>query len=384
MKKKIGLCLAFSGQNYGMLLQAFATQQIVEKLGYDTEIIDYTRTSGKHVRFTPWLLVYNIKKNKKKKARKKIAKPVLDAVHKENAEQRKRASDLFRKEYLHDVAEVKGIEALEERALDYDGVLVGSDQQWLPDVAFSNFRTLRFVPDKINKISYATSLGVSEYPLYVRSSARQFLKRIDHISVREEQGKKIINGLGIDNVEVVADPTYLFTKEQWLELIPDRKVVDGPYVLCYFLGKADEEKAAIKRLAEKRGVKVVSIMSDEAVTDSDEKYADVVVKGEGPETFINLIRHAETVYTDSFHGLAFSVINERDFIVTYRVREGAVSRSSRIDNILALWGLQDRLCTEKTPEAFDKGPIDYKAVRERVEEKRTASLKFLENALKDK
>ena len=59
-EKRVGLVLAYRGVNYGMLLQAFATQQFIEMQGYDTEILEYTRTSYKHVRFTPWLAAYAI------------------------------------------------------------------------------------------------------------------------------------------------------------------------------------------------------------------------------------------------------------------------------------------------------------------------------------
>lgn len=382
-KKKIGLCLAYKGQNYGMLLQALATQRILEKLGYDTEIIDYVRTNGKHIRFTPGLAVFMAKQWKRKLRKKRNPTPALDAVHKDNAARRKQAAEEFRRDYYHGIVPVRGIEELERSARKYAGVLVGSDQMWLPDVAFSNFLTLRFVPDDINKMSYATSLGVSEYPRYVRSSARQFLSRIDHISVREEQGKKIINSLGIENVEVVVDPTYLFTKEEWAEMIPSGRTLAEKYVLCYFLGKADAEKRAIRALADQKGWKVVSIMSDEAQTDSDAQYADTVVCGEGPASFLGLVRGAELICTDSFHGLAFSVINERDFVVTYRVRDGVASRSSRIDNILNAWGLNDRLCREMTAEAFDMPHIDYQRVRETVKKRREESLRYLINALKD-
>lgn len=76
-----------------------------------------------------------------------------------------------------------GILELEKHAAThYNGVLVGSDQIWLPDAALGNFTALRFAPDDMNKISYATSLGVSKYPYYCKSSAANFLKRINHTS----------------------------------------------------------------------------------------------------------------------------------------------------------------------------------------------------------
>ena len=96
-KKKIGLILAYRGVNYGMLLQAFATQQFIEKQGYETEILEYTRTSYKHIRFTPWLSVYAIDEIiKKLKRRKQTQTEVLDDIHKQNISDRKAVSRLIK------------------------------------------------------------------------------------------------------------------------------------------------------------------------------------------------------------------------------------------------------------------------------------------------
>ncbi len=382
---KVGLCLAYKGVNYGMLLQAYATQRVIEGLGYETEIIDYKRNGYKHIRMTPWLPVYVasefIKRQKKNKE-----KPVLDELHKQNIADRKAVSNEFiEKRLLHRV-KCDGILELEKHAAShYNGVLVGSDQIWPPDAAFGNFTTLRFAPDDMNKISYATSLGVSKYPYYCKSSAANFLKRINHISVREEQGRQIIAGICDVPVQVVLDPTYLLTYEQWLELIPYEKIVPEKYVLCYFLGNTKEHKKLAREFADKHGLKLVTILSTESVSDIDVSYADQVITGYGPDKFINLVRNAEFVMTDSFHGVAFSVINHTQFYVFYRTLVGSKnSRNSRIDNILDTWGLQNRLIlNDAAVEDFTSEPIDYTAVNQKIEQKRKMSMDFLTNALKD-
>lgn len=115
----------------------------------------------------------------------------LDEIHEENVKTRKSVSKDFIERRFTNRKKVRGIEQLETLGQTYSGVIVGSDQIWPPDAAFGNFNTLRFVPDHVNKISYATSLGVSEYPFWCKSSADNFLQRFNHISVREEQGKKL-------------------------------------------------------------------------------------------------------------------------------------------------------------------------------------------------
>lgn len=382
---KLGLVLAYKGVNYGMLLQAYATQRVLESLNYETEIIDYTRVGFKHIRFTPWLPVYFatevIKKHKNKKN-----KLILDEFHQKNIKERKIVSNAFIEKNLLNRVKCQGIEELEQHTkATYNGVLIGSDQIWPPDAAFGNFTTLRFVPDSMNKVSYATSLGVSKYPYYCRSSAANFWKRMNHISVREEQGKNIIKSICDVPVKVVVDPTYLLSKEKWEELIPVKRIIKEKYILCYFLGNTSEHKKLARDFADKYGIKLVSILSTESVSSMDVSYADEIITGRGPEDFINLVRGAEYIMTDSFHGLAFSVINNKQFYVFYRTKIGSKnSRNSRIDNILKMWGLESRLVlNEASVDDFDTSLINYDSVNEKISRKRQESMNYLVNALKD-
>lgn len=382
---KIGLCLAYKGVNYGMLLQAFATQRMIEKMGYETEIIDYQRMGYKHIRLTPWLLVYFATELIKQRKRKKEA-PIMDEIHQENIKERKKVSNDFIENNLLHRVKCNGIIELEEYAKkSFNGVLIGSDQIWPPDAAFGNFTTLRFAPDSMNKISYATSLGVSKYPFYCRSSAAQYLKRINHISVREEQGKKIIKDICDVPVQVVLDPTYLFTKEEWETLIPEERLIKEKYILCYFLGATEEHKKLARAYADKHGIRLVTILSTESVSPIDVRFADEVITGYGPDKFINLIRGAECVMTDSFHGLAFSVINNKQFYVFYRTKVGSKnSRNSRIDNILNTWSLQSRLVLNNADVTdFDQTLINYDKVNRIISKERKRSLNYLSDALKD-
>lgn len=168
-------------------------------------------------------------------------------------------------------------------------------------------------------------------------------------------------------------------------MIPEERIVDGKYVLCYFLGNNREHKLLARAYADKHGLPLVSILSTESVSDIDLSFADKVITGKGPEDFINLIRNAEVVMTDSFHGLAFSVINNVQFYVFYRTKVGSKgSRNSRIENILKMWDIQNRLVlNDASVEDFSSTPIDYDKVNRLIEAKRQYSIDFLSNALKD-
>ena len=383
--KKVGLVLSYKETNYGAQLQAYATQYMVESLGCETEIIDYSPKRGdRHIVLCRGLLTYLYKQFLFKRRAKKHTTS-NDALFLKNKEQRIEQYKLFIKRRLHGIVKASGYKELALLGKDYDAVLVGSDQKWTPGFSFGNMISLRFVPDNVRKISYATSLGVSEYPKYCWPSARGAWSRIDYLSVREEQGARIIRQVcGSDTpVQVVVDPTYLISKEEWEKLIPIEKKTDQKYVFCYFLGNDDSSKLLARKFADEKKLKLVSVLSKESYSPLDQTYADELVIGNTPEDFINWIRGAEYVFTDSFHGTAFSVINEKQFFVFYRKRAEATSRNSRIDNILEKWGLKDRLVTKGLDDIdFSSiADIDYGSVGERLNAEREKSLNFLRQAL---
>lgn len=381
--KKIGLCLAYSGQNYGMLLQAYATQQWLEEKGYETEIINYIAGKKRKIRWDPGLIVFGWKQLMKK-MKSPPKKAPLDAIHKQNKQERIAVSKAFRAQHLHNIVDYHGIDALKKAgAENYDAVMVGSDQQWLPPVAFSNFKTMRFVPDNVLKVAYSASFGVSELPRYTRHAAGQFLNRINHIAVREASGKTIVESVSKKQATLVLDPTYLLTADDWAQRFPVERPIAEPYVLCYFLGNNEESKKNARAYADKKDLKLVSILSDESISPIDVSFADEVVTGKGPNEFLNLIRHAECIMTDSFHGIAFSIIHNRQFFVFYRNKPtDKNSRNTRIDNILGIFDLQSHLVND--PASWltqEPAPIDFAAVNKIWERRRNESVAYLDHAL---
>ena len=383
--KTIGLVLSYKETNYGAQLQAYATQVMVEKLGHNTEIIDYFPKKGdRHIVLCRGLIRFLYEQFLFKRRAKKHTSS-NDPVFLKNKQERIEQYHRFIERRLHNIVKVSGYTELANRGKNYDAVLIGSDQKWTPGFSFGNANSLRFVPNNVRRISYATSLGVSEYPNYCWASARKAWKRIDFLSVREQQGADIIKQIcGPDTpVQVVVDPTYLMTKTQWEELIPVEKKSEKKYVFCYFLGNDDTSKQIARRFADEKKLKLVSVLSKESYSPIDQTYADELVIGNTPEDFINWIRGAEYVFTDSFHGTAFSVINEKQFFIFYRKRAEATSRNSRIDNILSKWGLKDRLIPPgvQNVDFSVLKDIDYEKVSTLVDKEREKSLAFLKEAL---
>lgn len=386
MKNIIGMELAYNTSNYGAQLQAFATQQTVKQLGMETRIISLSKTSFLDFHnigpgIIKSVILTLIARNKRKKTRIDIS----DEDYINNRIKRKEAANAFIEQKLTDIIGFPSCRLLSKEASKWSAVLIGSDQKWLPGACYGKVASLSFAPKGVRRISYATSLGVSDYPRYCWHMSRKMWNNIDFLSVREEQGASIIRQIcGNLPVEVVVDPTYLLTKEEWQALIPTEKKLNERYILCYFLGNDDDSKRCAKRYSEKYGLKLVSIMSDESFSPYDKEYADILVQGERPEGFINWIRGAEVVFTDSFHGTAFSVINEKQFFVFYRKRlDAKQSRNSRIDNILSKWNLKERLILDKELN-WDLTPpevIDYAKVNSILSNERRHSLMFLNKAL---
>ncbi len=294
--KKVGLCISFGGVNYGMLLQSYATQQYLDKAGHSTEIIRINENKGfssfvSKLRYLTKPMVVKIALNKRRRKKIVANNPILSLAQAE----RKRNADLFMKERFHDVVFFTSELAAHEAAKDYDAVLVGSDQQWNPGAFYNKVNTLMFVPEEVRKISYATSLGVSSIPKYLRKRGKEFLSRIEYLSVREPSGKKIVDSLVGNKAIVVLDPTLLFTKEEWDSMIERTKLINEPYVFCYFMGDNTEYLREVQRFCVKHSYKMVVIGNIETYTGEVSDIGDIILEGPSVEEFINYIRYANVL-----------------------------------------------------------------------------------------
>lgn len=389
-RKIIGLVMAYQGSSYGMNLQAFATQHVIEKMGYDTEIIQFKPSSSlKGIPFDYGLLYFLPKHWIGHKIAKKHDQNLLaDEIHKRNDDLRIEAARSFRANYLHSFTKEMTFDELTSYTRKFSAVLIGSDQCWLPGFSFGRRNSLLFVPENVQKVSYATSLAVSSYPRYCYHSSRNVWRRFAHISVREEEGRNIIKKIcGNDfPVEVVVDPTYLISENEWKEIIPFDRKVEGDYVLSFMLGSDKLQLECVRRFADSKKLKLVSILSNEGFSDIDMTYADKVIVGASPADFINLIRGASFVFTDSFHGIAFSIINQRQLFIFYRKRaedNKKTSRNSRIDNIIRMWGIENRLLKDPEIEwdTYAYQDINYDKVNARKSDMVSHSLIYLKKAL---
>ena len=382
---RVGICGCYSNHNYGSMLQAYANERAVLSLGHECEFIRYQKkyTPVEMVKQVPRLLNGGrIASLKKSKANKKLVESHPDIQKLRLG--RDKTFDAFCKATFKRVSEpFVGYASLQEGSKCYDAVQVGSDQLWLPMGLATNYYNLQFAAPGVRRVSYSTSFGVSSSPWYQRSRTADFLRKIDYLSVREQSGAEIVRDVAGLDAKVVVDPTLLLTAEEWAEAIPVKRMQDERYIFCYFLGPNPLCRAEARALSEKTGLPIVVLRHLDEIIPSDEDFGDYAPYDVDPAGFVNLIRGAEYVFTDSFHGSVFSTIHHKDFATFYRFRQGSKqSRNSRIDNLFSHLGLEGRLVTESGGAAVVLGDMpDYGKVDERLAAWREDSWDFLRRAL---
>lgn len=383
----IGVCIKYFHENYGGMLQAYATVSMLEALGLDYELIQYEkkRTPVEIIKSLPRLLNGVLLNDKYEAFLKKVGMKKHPEFAKNN-DIRMNAFHKFKDEHFKNLSPVfKGYEQLCEGAKRYDAVITGSDQLWSPAGLPTNYYNLQFVPDEIRKISFASSFGVKNIPWYQTKRTAEYLKRIEFISMRESRGSEIVKELTGRDVPTILDPVFMFDKDGWEKLIPVENEITEPYIFAYFLGSNPEHRDAVKKAASELGCKIVALRHLDQYVPNDESFGDIVLYDVAPDRFLNLLRGASYVCTDSFHGSCFSIIHEKQFVIFNRYEEGSKhSKNSRIDTLCESLGLKDRrfVSTEKMKmQLLDK--IDYDAVKKRFEKVKKETDDYINAAFAD-
>lgn len=382
--KKAGLCVRYDCDNFGSMLQILATQEAIKKVGWDYEIIRYDKrtplfyiTNVTRI-FNPYFMKGKIETFDKNRRLKKYPK-----ISKGNITRNKYIAN-FRQQYICPYSYVyKGYSNLTKGVANYDAVVVGSDQLWTPAGIKSKFYNLLFVPDNIVKISFATSFGVGEIPKSQKRITKKYLERIDSISVREIRGAEIIKELTGRDATIAIDPTLLFSGEEWRNMFPEARVIKEPYILAYFLGNNNEHRDAVEQLKKDTGLKIVTIPFMDMFVERDLEFGDQKLFDVGPIEFLNLIRGAEYICTDSFHGSVFSILNHKQFITFYRTNSNdKQTRNSRIDSLLTILDLERRKYNKNRNirEAIDE-TIEFSNVDLILAKQREITMRFLDESL---
>jgi len=381
--EKIGvLTLLYNNYNYGGVLQAYALIHYLCENKYDAKGILYCGSNN---------VVYPTTKDKlsqysKSEVIKKVFHQVQGIIsNKKNIkiiEKRKNLFLEFEKKFIPTtlVYSDRNINKLNNK---FDYFISGSDQVWNPNCAFLPFLQ-GFVTDNSKKISYAASISRSKLSEHEKEVMIPYINKFQCISVREKTAKKLLDECGINDVNVVLDPTFLLSKEQWQSIIPTQDKKEK-YVLCYFFSNSKRYRKFINKFCKKRGYKLLYIpYAKQQYIYSDSRGEGKPIYDIGPLEFLSLLNGAEYVFTDSFHGVALSINLQKKFFVFERdKKKSSASMNSRIYDVLNMFSLKERLINNcKDIEISSEKEIDYVNVQAILEKKRIISQKFLKNSFK--
>ena len=374
-----GIVTFMSGKNYGCDLQRYAMQRVLRKFGLRAPLINYAPTPPAPARGGGVRRLF--------RARRLIpmAKRAVWFLDRRDAAFRRFAENCL------EITEPIGDDRELARKAVFDCYVAGSDQIWNPTIsrvtAGLPFFTLDFAPTG-KKISYAPSLGVSRIEPAYAERLKRSLSSFDWVSVREKEGADILRTVLGRPVDVVLDPTMLLTPEEWNAVADDaspRRVQKKKYIFCYSLGNTPQVLAAARRLASAYRAPIAAI----CYSPFDALRLKAIcprcrpILNAGPAEFVSLIRSAECVVTDSFHGTVFSILYRRPFRTMMRDRrDGASSMNSRVKTLLETFGLTDRLFDPADLSFGEAGGENFAAVDEILFRCREDSLKKLELALR--
>ncbi|CUO31274.1 MULTISPECIES: polysaccharide pyruvyl transferase family protein [Clostridium] len=353
--------------NSGASLQAYALMRYLEELGNEVEIIDYKPDYlNNHYKLG---IIANPKYEKNLML--KMIYLTLKFPGRVLALRKKIKYDHFRDNYLK-VTKKRYISnsELKNNPPEADIFICGSDQIW--NSKFNNGKDpafyLDFAPQGKIKASYAASFATDRMEESVRDITKERINKLDYIGVREISALNILEDLGIDNGIQVMDPVFLLSKETWLNMAyeVDKK---QKYIFVYDFDGNELIKEIALKVAKKKSLKIYTVFKSD--------YSDKVIKGMGPIDFISYIKNAEFVISNSFHGTAFSIIFEKQFIVVNRKEE----INTRMRDLLTILKIENRLINENYNFDLINKNIDYTVVNRAIKLKVKSSKEYLENII---
>lgn len=375
----IGIITLFDNGNYGSELQSLAMNDYLKSKGHDAVFIK-VKAKNKFLRAIE-LLIDRIRKTY---ILRKDSELFLYNKDRESNQikQRNISPDLRKK--IHEFMDSRvTMERVPRWAFPpkhrINAYICGSDQVWSAlRIPLAPEFFLTKVPSS-RKIAYAPSLGIDDMPKFFQNKAGKYIKDFKYLSIREDAAKEALKEkFGLNAVQVL-DPTMLVGKEFWDSLLEKegKKKPSFDYIFCYFLGEVpDEVLTVIERLSE--GKKVIMLPYEE----DSKRVNNGLYQEADPLDFVNLIKYADCVLTDSFHGSVFSILYGKRFIVTRRTHVGRASQTSRIKSLLRMVHLEERYCSEvENMERLLVQYADSSMVENEIRDMQTVSRSFLDNAL---
>lgn len=354
--------------NYGSLLQSIATITILERLGHTCEIIDYIRDDEHGLKAVTTSL--NGKQGWNGNPLKKLAYIALRYPEEKKAELK---FSRMRKKYLKLTGRCRTHEDL--RLLDADVFMTGSDQVWGPTLngQYDEAYFLSFVTGK-PRTAYAASFGRTDFTPQILAEYKKLLSTYLGIAVRENSAVDLLTQMGISCAGQVLDPTLLLTGEEWSKRI--KRNMEGKYVLVYQLHNNPVLTDYALRFARHTGLPLYRI----SPTFHQIRRGGKFVYLPDLDEFLSYIKNCTYFLTDSFHGTAFALNFNKQFIEILPNNK----TGSRNQSILQLTGLTDRILTDFNDFSMADKVIEYTSVNNILAKERQKSIAILKSLLSDR
>ena len=353
IKRKIGiLTLHYSNNNYGAVLQAFSISKLLENLGFESYIINYSPKIST-LKGNLFFLLQKLFGFEFEKFRIKYIKRTRNLAE--------RSRDL---------------ETLNKY---FDAFVVGSDQVWRYRLNQETLYTyfFEFVDNEKIKVAYGASFGLDywEGDEIVTSKVQNLMKQFHAISVREISGVNICKNIFNCKSELVIDPTLTIDKNYFFEIVAKSgvKPLKETYLAYMLLDETNETKSMFKELAKNRKLKFINIKGFPVFTKKG------LYIFNSPGKWLNLIKYADIIVTDSFHCTVFSIIFHKKFVCLANKSRGV----TRLQNLLNLIGEKSRFYMN--PNEIDESlifkEIDYRKIDSLLASEVGKSIDFLKKNL---
>ena len=330
---KVILTTVFSAFNYGSSLQALAGKRIIEKTGYECELVKLkSLIKGRDVRIGKLMTILfrSIFLNKNNSL-----KTYNNSYNKTLVEGTECKFFNFTDTYLKPQEVTYG--ELKRMAEESIACFSGSDQIWNSSTLYVDpLYYLRFAP-QYQRVALSPSFGRDFIADYNKEKMRKWIIDYPYLSVREDSGVKLIKELTGRDAMHLLDPTLIINSEEWKSILC---IEDKPndYILAYFLDEpSDYAKKCLKKLKEKLDCKILAIPYKFEYMD----YSDSIIAA-GPKEFVELVANAKVVCTDSFHGTVFAINMHTPFFTYEREYGSANKQSERVLSILRKVDMLDR------------------------------------------
>lgn len=369
-KMKIGILTFHRAYNFGAQLQAYGLQQFLCGCGHDVELIDYRNEAiESFYDLISWKAFFRAS------FRGKLCLLYFILIAGRSWKRREKHFNDFINNFLR----ISKTSSNNIHTLDlsvYDLIVVGSDQIWSPlltrgfDPAYwGDFDA----PESVRKITYAASCGdISQFSSAQCELLRKKLNNFSRISVREESLRQFCNQLVDRPIYTVLDPTLLVDRSEFYKITSDR-IFPFPYVLVYAVESHPQLLAVARKLAKRCGARIVHVAMSNLKDRIVGKDRDIIKYDPSIPDLLGLFKYAECTVTLSFHGVALSIVYEKDF---YALRG---QKMSRVNSLLTQLELMDRIIDGV--DQVDGSSIDFRQVNSKLEKLRLASMQYLKESL---